>query len=157
MSFLPRQRVQAIAARSVWSEVSGATTTSTSSEAGTGLKKCIPTKRAGWASDAASSVTGRELVLVARTVVALTACSAPARTLALRVTFSGNASTTRSACCGSPSTDPAIVPRAGTSWIGSVRTPRTRLGQADGDAFECCGCGFLAALHNGDRGTCGGE
>jgi hypothetical protein len=64
MSFLPRQRVQAIAARSVWPEVSGATTTSTSSEAGTGLEKCIPTKRAGWASDAASSVTGRELVLV---------------------------------------------------------------------------------------------
>ncbi|SDX99176.1 hypothetical protein SAMN05661080_01960 [Modestobacter sp. DSM 44400] len=67
---LPSVRTQPRVDSPTSGAVSGATTTSTSSEAGTGLKKCMPRKRAGRYSAAASSVIDSEDVLVASTTSA---------------------------------------------------------------------------------------
>ncbi len=124
-SRLPRAWVHSSAARTVSSAVRSVTTTSTSAEAGTGLKKCMPRNRSGRFRAEASSVTDRELVLVASTVRSPTAFSAAANIRALRAASSGTASTTRSAPAGRSSTEAVTVTRSSTRAAGPSSLPRS--------------------------------
>lgn len=108
-----------------------ATTSSISAEAGTGLKKCRPRKRAGRSSTAASSVTESELVLVASTVVSPTTCSAAASTFAFSPASSGTASTTSSVAGSSPVTASAKAIRSSTSAGSASISPRPAARSSD--------------------------
>ncbi|CAM5237741.1 hypothetical protein SCALM49S_00923 [Streptomyces californicus] len=77
--------------------VSTEETTSTSFIAGAGLKKCRPSTRSGRCDSAASRVTDRALVPVARIAVGETTASSSRNTCCLISYVSGTTSMTRSA------------------------------------------------------------
>ena len=77
------------------------TTISTSLEAGTGLKKCMPQKRSGRCSSAASPSIDRDEVLEASHASSRRLASTFCREETLRSQISGTASTTSSHCAKS--------------------------------------------------------
>ena len=97
MGVLPSVFASPVTASKVACEVCRPLMISTSAIIGTGLKKCMPTKRDGSFSDAASRVMEMEEVLVARMASGRTTASTLRSTCALTLSRSVAASITRSA------------------------------------------------------------
>src|SRR6478609_3150412 len=117
-------RTQPLTVLTTPGSVRAATTTSTSLDAGTGLKKCIPRNRSGRRRAPARSVTDNELVLEATTASGPTADSAARSTAAFRSGCSGTASTTRPVSGASSLAESRTVSRARTTSRSSGSLPR---------------------------------
>lgn len=96
MVSLPSASARSRTTTRVCSLVCGVRMTSSSCCAGTGLKKCIPTKRSLWASGSASAASDSELVFVARTAVREMTSSMLVSRRIFSSGISGTASITRS-------------------------------------------------------------
>ena len=107
----PARCVTSTAVASVTGEVDTVRTTSTRRMTGAGLKKCSPTTSCGRDVTAASSITGRLEVVVARTAPGLQISSRFSKSAVLTLISSTTASTTRSAWA-SASREEAPVTRA---------------------------------------------
>ena len=97
IAVLPQRRARLATSATASSDERGPATTSTSGMRLTGLKKCMPTKRSGCASDSAMAATESDEVLLASTQSSRTWRSTSASTLRFTPRSSTTASTTTSA------------------------------------------------------------
>ena len=116
---LPQRWLSSKIACATAGSVSRPDTTSTSFISGTGLKKCMPTKRPGAFRPLASAVTEIEEVLEARTQRASTLVSSSRNSARLASAFSMIASTTRPAPAASSSRSTARM-RASVAFAWSA-------------------------------------
>src|SRR5664280_997974 len=116
---LPQRRLNATMASAVAGSLERPETTSTSFMSGTGLKKCMPTKRPGSRRPAASAVTEIDEVFDASTQSSATTVSRSRKTLFLAAAFSTMASTTRPEPAASSSHGTATM-RAATALASAA-------------------------------------
>ena len=131
--FLPSRSASALTSSKISSLVMTVLMTSTNWSTGAGLKKCMPTTRLGLIVATAISVTGSELVLVARIASSETIASSLAKMSFLRSRCSGTASTTSWHSLRSAMSLVNCTRAWSAAWSSALSLPRVTA-----RSVECC-------------------